>query len=203
MKSKPWLFFTLLIVLLSCAKESQLRLELSSNLNSFYPQEVSSMRFFNNNGDTVLLPLTVKNEGFEKVEVELGTGGALSDLEQIEAEGKRVVFQENTQGLELSFDWQAEYSAERPNFSYDRFELRLRDTDPSEEALLSLEYRDSLQCTSPRCQYADTLRLLSKTYRKVYFTRRDSVSQKALYLSQTKGLIGFKAANNQLFERIF
>jgi hypothetical protein len=43
---------------------------------------------------------------------------------------------------------------------------------------------------------------LDKSFFDAYYTSRDSISRKALYLNARKGLLGFRGDNNKIFELI-
>lgn len=199
---KALLFFTACITLAACADDNFIRLEVNPNISSLLPDYSQNKRFVSNEGDTIEMRRISTDNFYEKVSADVGNLGALGATDYVEAQRRRLVIGCDTPYLRFYFDAKAIYSAESQRLSTDELKLTFEDIDGPANAQLAFAYTDTLLCTSERCAFGDTLKLLDKSFFDAYYTSRDSISRKALYLNARKGLLGFRGDNNKIFELI-
>lgn len=199
---KGLLFFIACITLAACADDNFIRLEVNPNISSLVPDYAQTKRFASNEGDTIELRKISSDNYYEKISADIGNLGALGQTDYIEAQRMHLVIGCDTPYLRFYFNTQAIYSAESQRLSSDKLELTFADINGPADARLTFTYTDTLICTSERCAFGDTLKLLDKSFFDAYFTSRDSISRKALYLNARKGLVGFRGDNNKIFELI-
>lgn len=193
--------FLSFLLLSSCKKENFLRLTSSENIQAFIPNYSSPKRFASNM-DTIELSLRDSIQYFSKANTDLSVGGTLPDFDKLELQQTFIVIGCDTPYLRFHFDLQTLYNNSLPTRAEDRLFITFEDISGKTDAEIELNYKDSLTCLSERGSFQDTLYLLSRDFREVYFTRRDTVSRSFLYLNNTNGLIGFKTSDQKLYELI-
>lgn len=191
----------LLIGLTTCTKDSFLRLEVNGATANFFPDYTNSKSFASNSGDTISISLVDQTTYFESINPGIGNRGSLPDYDRVEIERRRLTIGSDTPFIRVSYSLDAAYSPNSITQTQDVLTVNYQDEGLTGLSL-DFNYLDSLQCLSDRCSFDDTITLLSRTFNNVYFTRRDSVSLGALYISSANGLIGFKTSGNEIFELI-
>ncbi|MGB0177457.1 MAG: hypothetical protein ACPF9D_09835 [Owenweeksia sp.] len=192
----------LIIVLMACSKDSYLRLNASGTTSGYIPDYSSEKRFRSNEGDTITLRRIARQDFYERSDQDLATGGSLPDLDFVELQRTNLVIGSDTPYLRFTFDLLTRYNSSLPTRAEDEMMITFEEEAGTSPATIELLYTDSLRCISERCAYQDTFILQLRSFNKVYFTRRDSVSRNALYIDGSNGLIGFKTSDNRIFELI-
>lgn len=190
-------FFVCLLLLSSCEGESLYQLSLRPSTAKLLP-EGAAFRYRNQEGDTLRLQVAYQEARFQEVTEKLPAGGSLPEVDKIETEIRRLRLSAVNSPLEISYALDVLRDSDLPSGSRDLFQVRLRDQGGSET--MKLENTDSLRCLSSPCRFQKSLKLLERNFQNVYFTPRDSVNIRMLYLNASNGLVGFRTTNNDLYE---
>lgn len=201
MKKQALLFFAVLIFS-ACTDENFIRLEVNPAVKELVPNYSKAKKFASNEGDTIEIRQISSSRYYEKVSSEVGNLGALGETDYVEAERLQLVIGSDTPYFRFYFYMQALYSNQSERFSNDELQVSFDDFEGKADAHLTFRYTDTLLCVSERCEFTDTLKLLDKNFIGTYFTSRDSLSRKAIYLNAQKGLVGFRGDKNKIFELI-
>lgn len=190
-----------LILLQSCNKESYYTLIPSENIAGFIPDNKSPKRYVSNNGDT----LTFEQQGIDtntvKTNDDIGPTGTVGTLDYVEVQEHSATIQSLNAPFKVQYHLTSIYDEQLGSRSRDFLEVSYSE---GEEILAQIDFlhTDTLSCISPRCDFLSSLKLQEKTFNNVYFLKRDSLNRVSIYLNQNKGLVGFRTADNRIFELI-
>lgn len=183
--------------LLACADENYLQLPLNSGLTAYLP--AGNSQFVSNLEDTLLLTKKSDETFYERQDLNLG-GGALGQTDYVELEQRRVIYGSDTPFLEIEYLLNSRYNANTTDQTDDFLSVSFR--EEATGLILDFAFNDTLQCRSERCSWQDSLTLRNRTFTRVYFTPRDSMSRQSLYLNQRQGILGFRTLENKIYETI-
>lgn len=186
-----------LFLLNSCESESLYQLSLRPSTAALMP-EGAPFRYRNQDGDTLRLQVVFQESRFQEAVEDLPASGSLPEVDKIETEIRHLRLSAVNAPLEISYVLEVIRDPESRSGSRDQFELSMRDLGGGER--LRLENKDSLRCLSSPCRFQESLKLLERNFQNVYFTPRDSVNIRMLYLNASNGLVGFRTINNDLYE---
>ena len=199
------LFVGLILLAVSCKKDSFLTLHSNAATEAFIPNYSSAKNFRSQNGDTIKLYLLESSNYFERSFENLNSGGSSGDLDYMELERTRVVIGNDTLGYRFSYNITTSYNVNSPNKVEDVLKLTFLDQQITADTELELHYifNDSIKCISQDCSFADTLQIQNIDYKNVYYSpRRNTTNLNALYINSSNGLVGFKTRSNLIFELI-
>jgi hypothetical protein len=191
------LYIILFASLLACSKESELRLELSSQILSFKPN-YSRARSFSSNGDTVNLQLLSTSSSFAENGALDGNYGAFDGVDRLLLEQEDYRIGSDSLGLSFNYQFRCAYAETAPSLRNDFLYLNFSDSLQEMNPDLSLRFDgDTTIFLLNRTFYSDSLFIGDKYFYEVVASQADNGM--AVYLNSL-GLIGFTTSTNRTFQ---
>lgn len=196
------IFCALLISLLGCSDEDDvLRLQLNGLSQSWVPDFSEPQEYASANGDTIELSLERDRSYTETMRAGMSNTSGRPTIGTIELEKREVVIKAGLPDVFFFINLRTEHNEQSPSLSEDFFEFYLED-HLGQSMKLQFEVGDSMRCITPDCHYRDTATVASRSYPNVFFSPLHNPRPRALYLSRSRGIVGFKVSGGELYELI-
>lgn len=191
------LYIILFTSLWACSKESELRLELSTQILSFKPN-YSRARSFSSNGDTINLQLLSSTSSFSENGALDGNYGAFDGVDRLLLEQEDYRIGSDSLGLSFIYQFRCAYAETAPSLRNDFLYLNFSDSLQEMNPDLSLRFDgDTSIFLLNRTFYSDSLFIGDKYFYEVLASQADNGM--AVYLNSL-GLIGFTTSTNRTFQ---
>jgi len=192
-------YIILLSLLLACGKESELKLELSSQILSFKPK-YDSPKSFSSQGDTIQLRFISSASSFSENGALNGDYGAYNGIDRLLLEQEDYVIGSDSLGFNFNYQFRCAYANEAPSLRRDFLFLTFSDSLATMDPNLSLRFDgDTSIFLLNNTFFADSIIINDKYFYEVVASQANN--DMAVYLNSI-GLIGFTTSTNKTFQII-
>gem|GEM_PF-2581058 len=198
MKNK-FIYIILIFSLWACTKESELKLELSSQILSFKPN-YTNPKSFSSNGDTVMLELLGSSRSFTENGALSGNYGPYDGVDKLLLEQEEYIIGSDSLGFRFNYQFRCAYQEEAASLKNDFLFLNFKDSLAAMDPSLSLRFDgDTSIALLNNSFYTDSLIIDDKYFYSVVASQASNGM--AVYINSF-GLIGFTTSTNRTFQII-
>jgi hypothetical protein len=193
------LYIAFASLFISCSKESELKLELSSEILSFKPN-YSSARSFSSLGDTIKLQFLSSSTSFVESGSVGGTHGSFEGIDRLLLEQEDYRIGSDSLGISINYQFRSVYAEEAPTLHNDFLSISFSDSLNQMDPDLSLRFDgDTTIFILNNSYYSDSVFIADQYFYNVVASQ--GLNGMALYTNSI-GLIGFTTSNNRTFQII-
>jgi hypothetical protein len=183
----------------ACSKESELRLELSSQILSFKPN-YRNPQSFSSEGDTIMIQFLSSSNSFSQNGALNGDYGPYEGIDKLLLEQEDYVIGSDSLGLKFNYQFRCAYQEEANSLKNDFLFLNFQDSLSEMDPSLGLRFDGDTNITLLNNSfYSDSLLIGDKYFYGV--VANQASNGMAVYINNF-GLIGFTNSTNRTFQII-
>lgn len=193
------LHIALLLPLIACQRENTLEVNLRKEALTAWENMSGDQQFYGTQDTIQLNDIPIFGPTYVEIPAETNAGSSLGNVSQLRVEKREKSFLNLSRPLEIKMELAAQYVPQLPAGSASQLGIQLLTSSNTAGASLDLEYRNSWNCLSPNCAFADSLMIDSTQYLRVHYLTDSTVPQ--LYWSEEAGVVGFRGSDQILYKK--